>query len=207
MLITFEGLDGSGKTTQIQRLISWLRTQGQNVVAVREPGGTRIGDMVREILHDRAHTAMDARTELLLYCASRAQLIAEQIEPHLREGHVVLCDRYADSTLAYQGYGRGLDMDFLRALLRFATHGIAPDLTIYFDVDPEHGLERRRASGTALNRIDAETLDFHRRVRAGYHQLISENPGRWVVVDASQSQDAIAAQVREAVEKRSNITA
>lgn len=205
MFISFEGLDGSGKTTQVQRLASWLRTHHRRVITLREPGGTRIGDAIRAILHDRNNTNMDARTELLLYCASRAQLIAEQVRPHLNGGGIVLSDRYADSTLAYQGYGRGLDMDFLHRLLAFATQGITPDLTLYFDVDPERALQRRMSSGAEINRIDTEAIEFHQRVRAGYLKLIAEEPARWQMIDASASPDQVAAQVKEIVKTRLNI--
>lgn len=205
MFISFEGLDGSGKTTQVQRLASWLRTRGRDVVQLREPGGTRIGDAVRHILHDRANANMDARAELLLYCASRAQLITEQVQPRMADGAVVLSDRFADSTLAYQGYGRGLDLTFLRALLDFATRGIKPDLTLYFDVDPERALQRRLSSGGEVNRLDAEAMDFHQRVRAGYQALIALEPARWVTVDAAQAPDHVAAQVQQAVKGRLNI--
>jgi len=202
MFISFEGLDGSGKTTQVQRLTVWLRTHGQRVLALREPGGTQLGEAIRDILHNRAYTGMDAWAELMLYCAARAQLVAEQVRPHLLNGSVVLSDRFADSTLAYQGYGRGLDLDFLRELLRFITHGIQPDLTLYLDIDPEQALARRLASGEEVNRMDAESIAFHQRVRAGYHQLITQQPERWVVIDASASPDQVAAQVQAVVKAR-----
>ena len=206
MFISFEGLDGSGKTTQIQRLAVWLRTHDRRVLTLREPGGTRIGDALRAILHDRSNTNMDSRTELLLYCASRAQLVAEQVQPSLGSGGVVLSDRFADSTLAYQGYGRGLDLGFLRSLLDFVTRGIKPDLTLYFDVEPERALERRMASGAEINRIDVETIEFHRRVRDGYHQLIAHEPHRWLLIDASATADQVAAQVKDIVKTRLNIS-
>jgi dTMP kinase len=206
MFISFEGLDGSGKTTQIQRLAVWLRTHHRRVLTLREPGGTKIGDAIRAILHDRSNTNMDSRTELLLYCASRAQLVAEQVQPYLNSGGVVLSDRFADSTLAYQGYGRGLDLDFLRGLLDFVTHGIKPDLTLYFDVEPERALERRMASGAEINRIDVETIEFHRRVRDGYRQLIAQEPDRWLLIDASTTADHVAAQVKDIVKMRLNIS-
>jgi dTMP kinase len=205
MFITFEGLDGSGKTTQVQRLASWLRTSGQDVLQLREPGGTRIGDAIRVTLHDRANANMDARAELLLYCASRAQLIAEQVQPHLSDGAVVLSDRFADSTLAYQGYGRGLDLTFLRGLLDFATRGIKPNLTLFFDVDPERALQRRLQGGGEVNRLDAETMEFHQRVREGYRALMALEPERWHVIDASQTPDQVAAQVKDAVKTRLTI--
>jgi len=204
MFITFEGLDGSGKTTQVQRLASWLRTQGQEVLQLREPGGTRIGDAVRIILHDHIHTNMNPRAELLLYCASRAQLIVEQVQPHLKEGGVVLSDRFADSTLAYQGYGRGLDMNLLHTLLDFATQGVKPDLTLYFDVDPERALQRRMASGE-VTRLDAEKMEFHLRVRDGYQKLIALEPQRWHIIDANVSQDQVAAQIKDLAKTRLNI--
>ncbi|MCL6511389.1 MAG: dTMP kinase [Anaerolineae bacterium] len=206
MFISFEGLDGSGKTTQIQRLAVWLRTHHRRVLTLREPGGTKIGDAIRAILHDRSNTNMDSRTELLLYCASRAQLVAEQVQPYLDSGGVVLSDRFADSTLAYQGYGRGLDLDFLRSLLDFVTHGVKPDLTLYFDVEPERALERRMASGAEINRIDVETIEFHRRVRDGYRQLIAQEPDRWLLIDASATADQVAAQVKDIVKTRLNIS-
>lgn len=206
MFISFEGLDGSGKTTQVQRLASWLRTHHRRVLTLREPGGTRIGDAVRAILHDRTNTAMDSRTELLLYCASRAQLVAEQIQPHLSGGGVVLSDRFADSTLAYQGYGRGLDLVFLQGLLNFATRDIKPNLTLYFDVDPDRAIQRRMSSGAEVNRMDAEAMEFHQRVREGYQTLIAQDAQRWQVIDAAATPDQVAAQVKEVVKKRLNIS-
>jgi dTMP kinase len=191
LFITFEGPEGSGKTTQIALLAQCLAERGLNVIQVREPGGTPIGDQVRSILHDLKNEAMDARAELLLYSASRAQLVAQTIRPHLAAGHVVMCDRYADSTLAYQGYGRGLDLDALRQITAFATGGLRPDLTLYLDIDPEQGLARRNLGGDEWNRMDALALDFHRRVRAGYFQLAAADPARWVKIDASQSVEAV----------------
>lgn len=201
MFITFEGGDGSGKTTQVQRVLTWLRSLGLDAIGLREPGGTHVGDYVREVLlHHRA--AIDARAELLLFCASRAQIVAERIEPALRSGSVVVCDRFADSTLAYQGYGRGLDLDFLRMLLLFATRGITPDHTIYLDIDVERAIERRRGSGGEFNRLDAEALDFHRRVRQGYLTLAGAEPQRWHVVRADRDPDEIATEVRREIARK-----
>lgn len=147
MFITFEGSDGSGKTTQIRLAAEWLREQGHEVLLTREPGGTSIGDRVRALLLEHSgESAMQPRTELLLFCASRAQLVAEVIRPWLTQGGIVLCDRYADSTLAYQGYGHGLDLPTLRTILDFATASLKPDLTIFLDLDPELGLIRRRTA-------------------------------------------------------------
>jgi dTMP kinase len=202
MFISFEGLDGSGKTTQAQRLAAWLRTGGWQVLTLREPGGTGLGDAIRAILYDPAYAEMDARAELMLYCASRAQLVAEQIHPHLLNGSIILSDRFADSTLAYQGYGRGLDLGFLRSLLHFVTCGVQPDLTLYLEIEPECALARRASGSEEVNRMDAESIEFHRRVRAGYHQLIAQHPQRWVVIDATAGPDQVAAQVQAAVKAR-----
>ena len=199
MFITLEGLDGSGKTTQFQPLVSWLEGRGHAVLGLREPGGTEIGERIREVLHDHRHVDMDARAELMLYCASRAQLMATRILPHLERGGMVVCDRFADSTLAYQGYGRGLEVGFLRELLGFVTRGRWPDLTLYFDIDASASL-RRRAQGGEWNRMDAESEAFYRRVQAGYASLIAAEPLRWAQVDASMSMEAVGAAVRQCVD-------
>ncbi len=196
LFITLEGPEGSGKTTQLPLLSAWLTAQGYDVLRTREPGGTSIGERVRELLHDPAHTEMSARAEILLYSASRAQLVAEVIRPALAAGRVVLCDRYFDSTYAYQGYGRGLSLTDLRAITRFATDGLMPDVTLYLDMKPEVGLQRRVTGGEEMNRLDREALDFHRRVRAGYLELASAEPGRWVVMDAAGSVAEVQAQLR-----------
>ncbi len=202
MFITFEGPDGSGKTTQIATLIDYLHAQNRQVFATREPGGTEIGDQIRTILHDLKNAGMHPHTEILLYAASRAQLVAQEIRPRLEAGEVVISDRYADSTLAYQGYGHGLDLDVLRAILNFATGGLKPDLTIYLDVSAEEGLKRRQQAaqtGAEWNRMDAQSLEFHRRVREGYRQLIAADPDRWVCIDAVGERATIQAQIRAAV--------
>lgn len=209
MFITFEGLDGSGKTTQIKALAEHLKARGKNVLLTREPGGTLIGDQIRPILQDRTHTAMTPQTELLLFCASRAQLVAEVIRPWLADGGVVICDRFADSTLAYQGYGRNLDLDFLRQLLAFATGGLQPDLTLYLDVSPEEGLARRRQAslfGEEFSRIDQLELDFHRRVHQGYLDLIADDPERWVVIDAARPSEQIQQAILDVLEARTGLT-
>lgn len=201
MFITFEGPDGSGKSTQIPLLVRHLVARNLNVMAVREPGGTPIGDQVRDILHDHKNEAMEPRAELLLYSASRAQIVAEVIRPQLERGGIVICDRYADSTYAYQGYGRGLDLSTLRQITEFATGGLQPDLTLFLDIDPEHGLSRRSSEGE-WNRMDALALDFHRRVRDGYLALIAADPARWVTIDASQPVENVQAAICKAVDAR-----
>jgi dTMP kinase len=202
LFITFEGPEGSGKTTQIERLAEWLRDCGYDVIATREPGGTPIGDEIREVLHALRNRAMQPTTELLLYCASRAQLVSEVIRPHLARGGIVLSDRYADSSIAYQGYGRGLDLDALRSIVAFATGGLRPDLIVLLDIDVEEGLRRRQGSGGEWNRLDQEATDFHRRVREGFWQLARAGPDRWAVIDAARSADAVQAEIRSEVEKR-----
>jgi dTMP kinase len=202
VFITLEGPEGSGKTTQIRLLIEWLGEQGYDVVLTREPGGTDIGNQIRDVLHDPRNAAMDATAEILLYSADRAQHVAQCIRPALAAGKVVVSDRYYDSTLAYQGYGRALDLETLRAITAFATGGLKPDLTLYLDIIPQEGLQRRQASGDEWNRLDAETLDFHRRVRAGYMELIKQEPERWAVIDAARSVEEVQAEIRALVQAR-----
>lgn len=202
MFITFEGPEGSGKTTQIRLLSDYLRQQGWSVLATREPGGTPIGDQIRTCLHDVNNTAMTAAAELLLYSASRAQLVGELIRPALAQGQIVLCDRYADSTLAYQGYGRGLDLAALQHITQFATDGLQPDLTLFLDVDVEAGLIRRQLGGDEMNRLDREAITFHQKVRAGYFHLIKADPQRWVIINADRPVPEIQAEIREIVRDR-----
>lgn len=186
MFITLEGPEGSGKSSQIGLLAEFLRAQGYDVLQTREPGGTRIGDQIRACLHDVANTEMTAVTEVLLYAASRAQHVDELIRPALQAGKVVLCDRFADSTIAYQGYGRGLNLDNLHTLTRIATGGLKPHLTLLLDIDVERGLARRTMGGEEMNRLDLEAVSFHQRVRQGYHTLAAAEPGRWIIVDADR---------------------
>lgn len=201
MFITFEGPEGSGKSTQVVLLAGYLRDQGWDVLLTREPGGTAIGDQIRACLHDVENTAMTAAAETLLYSASRAQLVAEVIQPALAAGRIVLCDRYADSTIAYQGYGRQQDLTELAHITHFATGGLKPDLTLLLDLDVEEGLARRLAGGGEMNRLDREALAFHRRVRHGYHQLAAADPERWVVVAAGRPVATVQANIRAVVEK------
>jgi dTMP kinase len=205
VFITFEGPDGSGKTTQLPPLVDFLRGRGCRVFHTREPGGTAIGDQIRQVLHDLRNQGMHPQTEILLYAASRAQLVRQEIVPRLAAGEIVICDRYADSTLAYQGYGHGLDLGMLRQILAFATGGLQPDLTFYLDITAEEGLRRRQQAaqgGAEWNRMDALSLDFHRRVREGYLALIAESPARWVRIEAADDREVIQAQIRAAVMQR-----
>jgi dTMP kinase len=203
LFVTFEGPEGSGKTTQIQLLRTYLEQRGYPVHQTREPGGTSIGDQIRRVLHDTANVEMRATTEILLFSASRAQLVEEVIRPALARNQIVLCDRYAESTLAYQGYGRELDLDALSRITVFATGGLQPDLIVYLDLSVEEGLRRKRRAheteGGEWNRLDQESVDFYQRVRRGYLRLAKEDPGRWLVVDARQPVEAIQTAIRQAV--------
>lgn len=201
MFITLEGSEGSGKTSQIAPLAEALCLAGYSVLLTREPGGTPIGDQIREVLAAFKNTDMEPRTEILLFQASRAQLVAQVIRPHLKSGGVVLCDRYADSTLAYQGYGYKLELGPLRALIDFATGGLKPDLTVLLDLDVDEGLRRRAQSGE-WNRLDAFQLEFYQRVRQGYLELAQAEPERWVIVDAALPFAAVAEAIRNSVFER-----
>lgn len=185
LFITFEGPEGGGKTTQLRLLQTTLETQGRQVVATREPGGTAIGNAIRTLLLDPQHTAMSSRAEALLFNAARAQLVDEIVQPALAAGKIVLCDRFADSTLAYQGYGRQLSLVDLQMLIAYATQGLRPHLTIFLDLPAEIGLTRKQ--GAEWNRMEAEQLAFHQRVRDGFYALMAAAPARWQVVDATQS--------------------
>jgi len=204
MFITLEGPEGCGKTSQMPLLVKYLRQQGYDVLATREPGGTSISEQIRAVLGRLENTEMHSRTEILLFQASRAQLVEQVIRPHLTKGGMVVCDRYADSTLAYQGFGRQQDMAALRALVDFATGGLKPDLTLLLDIDVEMGLRRRRKGGE-WNRLDALDLAFYQRVRQGYQSLAREEPERWVTIDASQSFKQVQTDLRQAVAGRLKI--
>ncbi len=196
MFVTFEGPEGSGKSTQIKLAHQFLTELGVPVVITREPGGTVIGDQIRETVHHVKNTEMSPVAELLLYSASRAQLVAELIRPSLEAGKVVLCDRYADSTLAYQGYGRGLDLTMLNDITGYATQGLKPDLTLLFDIDVQAGINRRTIGGEEMNRLDLESIQFHEKVRQGYHQLAAFEPKRWIFIEADRSIKAIQQEVK-----------
>lgn len=202
LFVTFEGPEGAGKSTQIRRLASELEARGYSVVATREPGGTAIGEAIRQILLAPEHSAMLPETEALLNTAARAQHVAEVIQPALAAGKIVLCDRFVDSTLVYQGAGRGLPTSELLALQRFATRGLWPDLTLLLDLPVEVGQARRRASGEPLSRFDADALGFHERVRTGFLALARDDPARWRIIDAAQSEEAVAREVLAVVLER-----
>jgi len=203
LFITFEGPEGAGKTVQAKRLVDFLRAEGKPASLTREPGGTRLGEQVRSIVLAQAQGdhAIDPLADALLFNAARAQLVAEVIKPALVADEVVVCARFADSTLAYQGYGAGVGLSELRSIAEIATTGIAPDLTILLDVPPAVGLARK--ADDARNRFEAAfDLAFHERVRAGFLELARGEPDRWRVIDATRDADAVFADVRAAVEER-----
>jgi len=203
LFITFEGPEGAGKTVQAKRLVDFLRAEGKPASLTREPGGTRLGEQVRSIVLAQAQGdhAIDPLADALLFNAARAQLVAEVIKPALVADEVIVCARFADSTLAYQGYGAGVGLAELRSIAEIATTGIAPDLTILLDVPPAVGLARK--ADDARNRFEAAfDLAFHERVRAGFLELARGEPDRWRVIDATRDADAVFADVRAAVEER-----
>lgn len=192
--ITFEGLDGSGKSTQLRQVARWLTDKGISHCVTHEPGGTTLGQEIRRLFLDPAAGAVDGLTEVLLVFASRRQHLVEVIEPALAEGRIVLCDRFTDSTLAYQGLGRGTDLDLIRAIDRLATGGRRPDLTLLFDISAEAARLRRNPSAQG-DRLDRESLAFYERVRRGYLELVAQEPDRFRVVDASESRDKTTQEV------------
>jgi dTMP kinase len=199
MFITLEGPEGSGKTSHIPSLVEYLREKGYTVFPTREPGGTSISEQIREIIHDLKNAEMHPRTETLLYQAARAQIVEQTIRPRLANGEIVLSDRYADSTIAYQGYGHQQDIEQVRALINYATGGLIPDLTILLDLDVELGLKRKKQNGLEWNRMDAHEVAFYERVRGGYLEMVKQETGRWVVIDAGQDWDAVQDELRRVI--------
>lgn len=199
MFITLEGPEGSGKTSHIPYLVEYLREKGYTVFPTREPGGTSISEQIRDILHDLKNAEMHPRTETLLYQAARAQIVEQVIKPRLAVGEVVISDRYYDSTIAYQGYGHQQDLDQVRALVKYATGGLTPDLTILLDLDVEVGLKRKTQNEVEWNRMDAYTVEFHQRVRRGYLELVEQEPQRWIVVSSEQKWDDVQAELKKVV--------
>jgi dTMP kinase len=182
----------------MRQLAAYLRERGYDVLATREPGGTPIGDKMRAILLDPLHVEMTPQAEFLLFSAARAQHVAQLIRPHLEAGGVVLCDRYADASLAYQGYGYRLDLEAVRAISRFATGGLVPDLSFCLDLPVEVGLGRKtRGSGDAWNRMEQKEMDYHQRVRAGYLEMAERDPARWVILDATRPFGELQAILRQ----------
>jgi dTMP kinase len=202
MFITLEGPEGSGKTSHIPYLVEYLREKGYTVFPTREPGGTSISEQIRDILHDLKNAEMHPRTETLLYQAARAQIVEQVIKPRLEVGEIVISDRYYDSTIAYQGYGHQQDLDQVRALVKYATGGLTPDLTILLDLDVEVGLKRKTQNEVEWNRMDAYAVEFYQRVRRGYLELVKQEPQRWVVVNSEQKWDEVQAELKNVIERR-----
>jgi dTMP kinase len=199
MFITLEGPEGSGKTSQLPALADFLRDQGYDVLVTREPGGTSVGDQIRDVLMNMKNVSIVPQTEILLFQAARAQHVAEILRPALAEGKVVICDRFGDSTLAYQGYGHQTDIRTLQYLIHFATGGLTPDLTLLLDIPVSEGFDRKIKNDSEWNRLDAYAKAFHERVRQGYLELADEEPERWHIIDATQSKDQVQTEMRKAV--------
>ncbi|MGG4167498.1 dTMP kinase [Rossellomorea vietnamensis] len=200
IFITVEGPEGAGKSTILSELYQQLLEDGRDVIQTREPGGISIAEQIREVILDTRNTEMDKRTEALLYAAARRQHLVEKVIPALEEGKIVICDRFIDSSLAYQGNARGIGMEEVMDINQFAIEDKMPDLTLYFDIAPEEGLKRiAKHNDREVNRLDLESIDFHTRVRKGYQKLIKQYPDRIQVIDASKSKEAVFADAYEIV--------
>ncbi len=203
LFVTFEGGEGSGKSTAIKSLVDKLQKEGYEIVLTREPGGTPISEQIREVILSKENTAMDPITEALLYAASRRQHVVEKVRPALEEGKVVLCDRFVDSSLAYQGGARGLGIDLILKINEPAIDGLWPDVTIFFDLKPEVGLARISAnSGREVNRLDVEKMEFHQKVRDSFLELAKRYPERYVIIDASKSRDEVVEEAYNAIKAK-----
>ena len=203
MFVTIEGPEGSGKSTATETVINRLRELGYDVLKTREPGGTPISEQIRNVILDKDNKAMDGRTEALLYAAARRQHLVEKVWPAVKEGKIVICDRYIDSSLAYQGGARGLGIDNIADINMFATENTWPDLTLLFDIPPEIGLERISANkNREVNRLDLETLQFHKAVRQTFLDLAEKYSDRFVIIDASKSRDEVAQDALDAILRR-----
>jgi dTMP kinase len=203
LFVTIEGPEGSGKSTLITKLLPYFEKKAQKVMATREPGGITISEEIRTILHKKEHTMMEARTEALLYAAARRQHLVEKVMPALEDSYIVICDRFIDSSLAYQGYARGLGVDKVFEINRFATEDCMPDITIYLDINPEVGLARiRKDDNREVNRLDLESMEFHKRVHEGYLQLVDRFADRIVVVNADQPMEAVVEEVTQLIEQK-----
>jgi dTMP kinase len=202
MFITFEGLDFSGKTTQANLLVERLKQRGNDVVFLREPGGTKISEKIREILLDKQHLEMNERAELFLFSAARTQLVSEVILPALQRGRIVLCDRYDDSTTAYQGFGRGLNLDQIKTINAMATAGTTPDLTVLVDIDIDEITRRQKAAGISSDRMESSGHQFYEQVRAGYLTIASSEPKRFVVINGMRPMEEIHNEIWNVVQQR-----
>jgi dTMP kinase len=200
--ITFEGPDGAGKTTVLEMLVKDINESGIDAVFTREPGGIHIAEKIREVILNKEHTEMDSRTEALLYAAARRQHLVEKVIPSINNGKHVFCDRFIDSSLAYQGYARGIGIDEVLSINEFAINGFMPDLTLYFKIDPETGLKRiAKNKGREINRLDLEDISFHNKVQEGYEKVISRFQERIVVINANQAIDKVLHDVKNVLKE------
>jgi dTMP kinase len=201
--ITLEGVEGSGKSTLMNFIRDSIESNGKKVVVTREPGGIDIAEQIRSVILDKKNTKMDGRTEALLYAAARRQHLAEKVIPALNEGSIVLCDRFIDSSLAYQGFARGLGINEVYSINKFAIEDLLPDLTLYLDLDPQIGLNRiAKNKGREINRLDLEAIDFHVKVREGYEEVLKMFPERLVRIDANQDIGKVLADINEVLVER-----
>lgn len=202
LFIVFEGGEGSGKSTMLNNTYKWLNNEGITCITTREPGGIEISEKIREVILDKNNTAMDAKTEALLYAAARRQHLVEKVIPALEEGKIVLCDRFIDSSLAYQGFARNLGVEEIFNINKFAIDEYMPNLTIFFDIEPQLGLDRiNKDKGREVNRLDLEEIDFHNRVRQGYNILLENYNNRIIKIDASKSIEEVFKDVKKIIEK------
>ena len=198
-LITFEGIDGSGKSTQIKKLeVKLNRLKIENVI-YREPGGTDLSEKIRQILLDKENIEMSSISEALLFAAARAQLVKERIKPDLKSGKVVICDRFIDSTIAYQGYGRGIDIKKLLSINKIATRGLMPDITFVFDINPENALKRIKKS--EVDRMESVGVDFFKTIREGYFKIIKDNPERFFLINADQTEKQVESEINKIIDE------
>ncbi|MBS5984714.1 dTMP kinase [Clostridium butyricum] len=203
LFIVFEGGEGTGKTTAIESIYDWIQEKDLKCIKTREPGGIKISEEIRQVILDKDNTKMDGRTEALLYAAARRQHLVEKVIPALNEGYVVLCDRFIDSSLAYQGFARGLGIDEVMIINKFAIGEYMPDLSILFDLEPKIGLERISTSGEReINRLDLEKIDFHEKVREGYNKVYKENRDRIVKINAAQSKEGVLKEIKKILENK-----
>ena len=198
--ITFEGIDGSGKTTQIELLEKKLITENISYLILREPGGTKLSEKIRDILLDSKNISLSSHSESLLFVAARAQLMKEKIQPALQEGRFVICDRFADSTVAYQGYGRGLNIEHLEQLNNFGTDKISPDLTIILDIDPNQAIQRLQSA--VPDRMESIGIDFFQKVQEGYYQIAKKHSNRCVIINGDQSVDTVFSLVYKSINEK-----
>jgi len=203
MFITFEGIDLSGKSTQIRLLENYFKQKGKKVITVREPGGTLISEKIRNILLDKKHLKMEFLTEFLLFSSSRSQLVSEVIVPHLKKNFIVLCDRYFDSSTAYQGYGGGIDLKVIKSINRIATGGLIPDKTFLIDISIDESLKRKKSAGKSSDRIEQKEIKYYRKVLKGYMTIANENRKRFKVIDGKKNINEIQKEIIQTVYKLS----